>query len=463
MKKFLVFTAVLSLIQAEPNWEKIRHETVDMFQQYLRINTSNPPGDVRKAAKWFADIFAKEGILFETFTVPEDPRRMHVLAELKGMNPELKPLLLLNHMDVVPVDEEFWNEKPFDGELRDGIVYGRGALDMKGLGIMELMAMIQLHREGWRPERTIKFLAVADEEILGEYGTQWMIKHHWDKLDPEWVWDEGGIGSKDSFPGVSAFAIAVAQKKSFWVEAVVEGKSGHGMRPYKDHPNEILVKALARIVEWNTPLEINPVVDEMFNRLGEKIGGGQGFVMKSLDNGLVRFFAGGTVADASTSVNAMLRNTISLTMLNSGYKTNIIPEKATATLDIRLLPHAEPEDFLEDLKTIVNDDRVQFILKRTPRNKYVSDWNTDFFNILQNELEREKPDALVMPFMTIGGTDSQFFQAKGINSYGLVPVMVTEADIQSIHGIDERLSVDNLMMGTRIVYHTIKRTCGPNE
>ena len=463
MKKHLLLFLSISILCAEPNWEKARNETVDLFQQYLRIDTSNPPGDVRLAAKWFADKFTEEGISFETFTVPEDPRRMHVLAELKGMNPELKPLLIINHMDVVPVDEDFWDEKPFDGELRDGVVYGRGAIDMKGMGIMELMAMLQLHREGWRPERTIKFLTVADEEILGPLGASWMIANHWDKLDPEWVWDEGGIGSEDSFPGVSAFAIAVAQKKSFWVEAVVEGKSGHGMRPYKDHPNEILVKALTRIVNWNTPLEIAPVVDEMFNRMGEKVGGGEGFIMESLDNGVVRFLAGGTVAGSSVSTNAMLRNTISLTMLKSGYKTNIIPEKATATLDIRLLPHVEPEEFLEDLKLVVNDDRVQFIPKRTPRNKYVSSWETDFFNILSDELHREKPNALAMPFMTIGGTDSQFFQAKGVDCYGLIPVMVTEKDIQSIHGIDESLSVENLMMGTRIVYQTIKRVCGPGE
>ena len=463
MKKIILITCTLTLIQAEPNWEKARNETVNLFQEYLRIDTSNPPGDVRLAAKWFADIFGEEDISFEIFTVPQDPRRMHVLAELTGMNPELKPLLLLNHMDVVPVDINYWDEKPFDGELRDGVIYGRGTIDMKSLGIMHLMALMQLHREGWRPERTIKFLAVADEEILGPLGTSWMIENHWDKLDPEWVWDEGGVGSLDSFSGMSAFAIAVAQKKSFWVEAVVEGKSGHGMRPYKDHPNEILVKALTKIVNWNTPLEIAPVVDEMFNRMGERIGGGQGLVLKSLDNGLVRYFAGGTIANSSVTTNAMLRNTISLTMLNSGYKTNIIPEKATATLDIRLLPHVEPEDFLEDLKFVVNDNRVKFIPKRIPRNKHVSSWETDFFNILSDELNREKPDALAMPFMTIGGTDSQFFQAKGVDCYGLIPIMITEKDIQSIHGIDESLSVENLMMGTRIVYRTIKRVCGPGE
>ena len=162
MKKIILITCALSLIQAEPNWEKARNETVNLFQEYLRIDTSNPPGDVRLAAKWFADIFGEEDISFEIFTVPQDPRRMHVLAELTGMNPELKPLLLLNHMDVVPVDINYWDEKPFDGELRDGVIYGRGTIDMKSLGIMHLMALMQLHREGWRPERTIKFLAVDD-------------------------------------------------------------------------------------------------------------------------------------------------------------------------------------------------------------------------------------------------------------------------------------------------------------
>ncbi len=463
MKKFLIITLIFCFVSAEPNWEKVGHETIQLFQEYLRFNTSNPPGDVRQAASWIAGILQQEGIAVETFSVPEDSRRMHVLAELKGMNPELKPLLLLSHMDVVPVDENFWTNKPFDGSLKNGTVYGRGALDMKSLGIMEMMAMIQLHREGWRPERTVQLLAVADEEILGELGTGWMIANHWDKLNPEWVWDEGGIGTNNTFPGVSAFAIAVAQKKSFWVEVVVEGKSGHGMRPYKDHPNEILVKALTRIVEWDTPLEVNPVVDEMFNRIGERNGGGQGFIMKNLDNRLIQFLAGGTVADASTSVNAMLRNTVSLTMLQSGYKTNIIPEKATATLDIRLLPHVDPMEFLEELKSVVHDDRVHFIPKRIPDNKFVSRWDTDFFTILTAELHREKPKAVVMPFMTIGGTDSQFFQAMGVDTYGLIPVMVEEKDIQSIHGVDEHLSVENLMMGTRIVYRTVKRTCGPHE
>ena len=201
---------LLNLLICSPNWNDVEKESVELFQEYIQLDTSNPPGDVTKAVKWLSDILSKENISHETFTVDEDPRRMHILAELQGSNPSLKPLLLSNHIDVVPAEASLWRADPFQAEIIDGVIYGRGALDMKCLGIMQLMSLILLKREGYIPDRTIKFLGVADEEILGEHGVQWMIENHWDKLDPEWVWDEGGIGSTDSFPDLSAFAIAVA-------------------------------------------------------------------------------------------------------------------------------------------------------------------------------------------------------------------------------------------------------------
>ena len=449
----------LSCLHASPNWDEVERRTVDLFREYLKIDTSNPPGDVTEGVAWLANQFKEHNINFQTFTVPEDPRRMHILAEIPGSNPNLKPLLLLNHIDVVPAAYDAWSTNPFEAEIIDGVIYGRGALDMKSLGIMQMMSMIILKEEGYVPVRTIKFLGVADEEILGEYGVQWMIENHWEKLDPEWVWDEGGIGSKDSFPGINAFAIAVAQKKSFWVEVDVEGKSGHGSRPFEAYSNQILVNGLSEIVNWKTPIDVNPVIKEMFYRIGVETGGFQGLIMKNIDNLLVKSLIGNSIASSSTSTNAMLRNTISLTMINSGYKTNIIPENVSATLDIRLLPHVSPEDFLIDLKDVVDDDRVNFIPKRTPINNYVSNWDTDFFKVLNKELKNERPESVVFPFMTIGGTDSQFFQSKGVDCYGLIPIMVTEDDIQTMHGIDERISIDNFMLGTRVVYNTIKKTC----
>ena len=459
MHIFIYISLLLGLICAEPNWNNVEKESVELFREYLQIDTSNPPGDVSKAIDWFQEVFNTNNIPYETFIVEEDPRRMHILAEIKGSNPNLKPLLLLNHIDVVPADYKSWSVDPFSADIIDGVIYARGAIDMKCLGVMQLMSIILLKREGWKPERTIKFLAVADEEILGEYGVQWMIENHWDKLDPEWVWDEGGIGSEDSFPNLSAFAIAVAQKKSFWVDVVVEGNAGHGSRPFNDYPNQILANALHKIVNWKTPIEINPVIDEMFYRIGDAQGGFQGFIMKNINNAFIKNIFGEEVASSSTSTNVMLRNTIALTMIKSGYKTNIIPEKATASLDIRLLPNTEPEKFLSDLKNIVGDSRVNFIPKRVPHNNFISNWETDFFNVLSEELIKIKPDVLVFPFMTIGGTDSQFFQAKGVNCYGLIPILVKEEDIQTMHGIEERISIENFIFGTKIVYNTVKKTC----
>ena len=465
MKFFLYIILIIFLLNisyASPDWEKIEEKSVDLLRQYLKIDTSNPPGDVTKGVEWLAEIFKKHNIKYETFSVPEDPRRMHILAELPGTNPNLKPLLLLNHIDVVPADYDAWSVNPFNAEIIDGIIYGRGALDMKSLGIMQMMSMILLKEEGFTPERTIKFLGVADEEILGEYGAQWMIKNHWDKLDPQWVWDEGGIGSKDSFPGIDIFAISVAQKKSFWVDVTVEGQSGHGSRPFNNYPNQVLVNALEKIVNWQTPMKINPVVAEMFNRIGDEIGGLQGFVMKNIDNGFVQYLFGNSISSTSTSTNAMVRNTISLTMLTSGYKTNIIPEKASASLDIRLLPETDPNQFIFDLASVVNNDNVMFIPKRTPDNKFISSWDTDFFKVLTEEIKILQPNAVPVPFMTIGGTDSQFFQSKGVDCYGLLPILVEEADIQTMHGLDERISIENFMLGNKIVYNTIKKVCASN-
>jgi len=458
----LIVFIYLSVIYPSPDWDEIELKSVELFRQYLRIDTSNPPGDVTKGVEWLAKQFEAHNIKYETFTVPEDPRRMHILAEITGSNPNLKPLLLLNHIDVVPADYEAWSTNPFEAEIIDGVIYGRGALDMKSLGIMQMMSIILLKEEGYIPKRTIKFLGVADEEILGEYGAQWMIENHWDKLDPEWVWDEGGIGSTNSFPDLSAFAVAVAQKKSFWIDLNVYGKSGHGSRPFKGYPNEVLVKALNKIVSWSTPIEINPVIEEMFYTIGSHKGGLQGLLMKNINNSIVKYFAGESIASSSTSMNAMLRNTIALTMINSGYKTNIIPEKARASLDIRLLPGTSPEDFVSNLRVVINDPRVEIVKKRVPTNNFISNWDTNFYQILKSELNKEKPNVVVIPFMTIGGTDSQFFQSKGVDCYGILPVLVEEDDIQTMHGIDERLSIDNFMLGTRVVYNTIKRVCALN-
>ena len=466
MQNSFLIIVILLIFQigiSSSSWEGSRDETVSLLKEYIDINTSNPPGDVRKAVWWIGKLLDKHSIDYQTFTVEEDPMRMHLLAEIKGYNNNLKPLLLLNHMDVVPADKQAWRVDPFKASVVDSVIYGRGSLDMKGMGIMQLMTLIQLKKEGWKPERTVKVLCVADEEVLGEYGAKWMIENHWDLLDPEWVWDEGGIGSKDSFPGVEVFAVAVAQKKSLWVDVIVKSISGHGSRPFDGHSNQVLANALSKIVSWKTPIDINVATNEMFKRVGFKIKGLNGFILRNINNPLLKYFFGSKVAKSSVSVNAMLRNTVSLTIMDSGYKVNVIPEIAKASLDIRLLPSQDSEEFINQLKVVINDSRVQIVPKRVPEQGYISSWESTFFSILSEEINHLYRQSVVTPFMSPGGTDSQYFQSKGVDCYGIIPVLVHEADIQTIHGINERISIQNLMNGYRIVYNTVKRVCGSNK
>ena len=462
---FLIIVVMLNfqIGISSSSWEGSKDEVVSLLQEYININTSNPPGDVTKAVLWIEKLLDKHFIDYQTFTVEEDPRRMHLLAEIKGTNNKLKPLLLLNHMDVVPADKQAWNIDPFKSSIVDSLIYGRGSLDMKGMGIMQLMTLIKLKKEGWKPERTVKVLCVADEEVLGEYGAKWMIDNHWDLLDPEWVWDEGGIGSKDSFPGVEAFAIAVAQKKSLWVDIIVKSKSGHGSRPFDGYSNQVLASALSKIVSWKTPIDINIATNEMFKRIGFKVKGLNGFILRNINNPFLKYFFGPKIAESSISVNAMLRNTVSLTVIESGYKVNVIPEIAKASLDIRLLPNQDPEEFINQLKVVINDSRVEIIPSRVPGQGYISNWENTFFTILSEEINNHYKQSVVTPFMSPGGTDSQYFQSKGVDCYGVIPVLVNEADIQTIHGINERISIQNLMNGCRIVYNTVKRACGSKK
>jgi len=456
--KIIILILPFLLFGKSPDWSAVQPEALKLFQEYLRINTSNPPGDVVKAVEWMANNFDAEGIEYKVLETP-DPTRKHLLATFPGKNKALKPLLIMNHMDVVPADAERWAEDPFSGAIKDDYIWGRGALDMKCMGLMEIMSFILLKREGWEPERTVKLLSVADEETFGEYGARWVVENHWEDLNPEWVWDEGGIGTINSFPNTTAFVVATAQKKTLWLDLIVEGKSGHGSSPYKGHPNEVLIQALENITEWDTKLEINPIVDEAFNRLGKNIGGLQGFILKNLDKKIILMLAGGMITGASKSLNAMVRNTVSITMLNSGYKINVIPEKAEASLDIRLLPETDPEAFIEKLASIIDDDRVKIIPRAIPQNKFTSDHSTEFFSTLTDVVKKEAPEAVVTPFMTIGGTDSKYFQAKGVNTYGIIPVFITNDELDTMHGIDERISIENLMRGIRIMYQTVKTTC----
>src|SRR6185503_2671182 len=293
----------------QPDWKAVEHDAIKTLQDYVRINTSNPPGDVTKAADFLIDILKREGIPVTRYE--SGPGRSIVLARLKGSGTGGKAILLESHMDVVPTDPSRWSADPFGAQIADGRMWGRGTIDMKGIGTSYLYAFIMLHRLQVPLTRDVLLLFVPDEEVGGAMGAEWMRKNHYAELDPEYVIDEGGFGSREMFTaGKLVFGISVAEKKIMWLKLRAEGVAGHGSQPHGQNPNEHLMRALARLFAEPIAAAPFPVVDTMKQRIG------------------------GPLTENKFN-NAIQHSTISLTSLRSGVgdppKVNVIPSVAEAT------------------------------------------------------------------------------------------------------------------------------------
>lgn len=423
----------------EVDWSAAGDETVRLFKEYLSIDTTNPPGDVSRAADFHRRVLEKEGIPVELLWTDRDSGRVNVLARLKGSGAK-RPLMLLNHMDTVPVNRDGWSVDPFQGVEKDGSIYGRGALDMKNFGIVQLMTMVLLKRSGVELERDVVFLAVADEEVSGELGAGWIAENKWDEINAEYVFDEGGFGTQGFFTNDDRliFSVGVAEKKVLWLKLSVSGAEGHGSMPPPDNANFILSKALARVAQYETPVRITPVVAEMRRRLGK--------------------------LDETPYNNALRRNTISLTVMKGFVgdppKSNVIPDRAEATLDCRLLPDQDPDMFVERLRRVINDPRVHLDYIQRPEESIVSPRDTELFRVIEKEIAAVYPDAVTLPHLVIYGTDSRYFRKKGAICYGFYPGPVTIDEYRKIHGNDERVRESSLRSAVSIYFNVVRNFCG---
>ena len=414
-------------------------EAVQLLKEYIRINTINPPGDVTAAAKFLQDILEKEGIPVELYWPDKATGRVNLLAQLKGSGKKA-PLLMLHHMDVVPVDERGWTEEPFGGAEKDGYIYGRGSLDMKNYGIVQLMSMLQLARHGVKLDRDLLLLAVCDEEIGGELGAGWMVENHWDDMAPEFVLDEGGFGTERFFTDDDRliFSVGVAEKQMLALNLSVNRAPGHASMPPKESANFILAEALGRIAAYETPENLTPVAKEMEERLG------------GLEDTLYN--------------SAIKRNTISLTVLNGFVgdppKTNVIPERSEAVLDCRLLPEQDKDAFLKELTEVINDDRIDIRPIMEPKQEsVVSSYDSDLFRVIEEETVAIYPDSVTLPHLVIYGTDSRYFRDRGATCYGFFPGPVHMEEYSRIHGNDERIRTKSLKNAAEIYCNVVRRFC----
>ena len=457
---FLLFVPVaLGAQGAQPvrpvDWSALQREGVEVLRQYLRFNTSNPPGNELETARFLKGILEKEGIEATILDTAElGAGRANLYARLKG-NGSKRAIALVQHMDVVPVTPSYWSVPPFSAEIRDGFIYGRGALDMKGEGVAHLMALIALKRSGVPLTRDIVFVANADEE-LGSTGGIVFVDRHADLLkDVEYLFTEGGANVYRNGK-LEYYSVGVAEKRTFWQKLTVKGTPSHGSRPTRANPVPRLVAALDRIARYETPLHVTPGVEKFFHDISRNYSGRQAAWLLDVKAALADREARQWIL-SDVYWNAILRNTISLTGLAGSNKTNVIPAEASAEIDIRLLPDQSPDSMLATLKRIVADTAVHFQTLLEPKAPLESPVNTDLFRAVERAAKERDPKVFVTSSMMTGATDRPSYRKLGIIAYGLDPFRVEAADEQrGVHGNDERLSVENVGFGIRFLYDILR-------
>jgi len=431
-------------------------EVIGLLRSYLRIDTSNPPGNEMEAAHFFRHLFQQEGI--ETTLYEFEPGRANIIARLKGEGEE-GGLILSNHMDVVIPDREEWSADPFGGDLIDGYVYGRGALDMKSTGLLQAVTLINLKRAGASLSRDLIFLGTADEEVEAA-GIRWMTWEHGDFLrSAEFMLNEGGM--IDEVEGAArSYNVAVTEKAPFWIRIRAEGRAGHGSQPYlEDNAVHRLLRALDRLARYQPPVRVTNTTDAFFKALAKTSPERRASVYKDIRKA-VENPALLAALTAEPAFNAILRNTIAITMLEGAPQINIIPSVAEARLDVRLLPGEDPGLFLEDIKAVVERTGVTLEPIGRFRAATESPIDSELVAAIDRARQRHHPDAVLAPTMLTGWTESAAVRPFGVKAYGFQPFVLDESEQKRIHGDDERISVENVLRGGRILEEIVRDLCG---
>jgi acetylornithine deacetylase/succinyl-diaminopimelate desuccinylase-like protein len=447
LRRALPLLCVLALLPlcasaADIDWNKAGQQAADFLSAYVRIDTTDPPGNETAAAKFVAAHFKQAGI--ENRVIESAPGRGIVVARLKGSG-KSRPIVLLSHLDVVPADPTGWKVPPFSGAIRDGYVWGRGAMDCKGVGAVYATAMIAMKRARVTLERDVIFLGTGDEEVGGQMGAGWFAEHKLDLVgNAEFLLNEGGDIHRRS-DGTRVYDVAVSEKTPCWLKLTATGQGGHGSAPGPETAVTRLIAALDRIHQYQPETKVVPEVQAYYAALAETVHGPRRERYRDLKAALADdAFRNEFLSDRHDA--ALVRDTVTPTVLSGSSKINVIPRSASAELDGRLLPGDDPEAFIETLKKVVNDDNVHFekVLSFPPSS---SPAGTALYRAIEKVAESEH--ARVNPSVLTGFTDSHYFRQHGIVSYGFTPFEFTEEDESLEHGINERLSLENLRDGTR--------------
>lgn len=437
------------------DWAKAGEEAALALSAYLQVDTFNPPGNETRGAQYLADLLAKDGI--EAQVVEFAPGRSNLIARLKASGaPKDKPVCLLSHTDVVPAEAEAWPKEtgPLSGAIdQDGVIWGRGALDMKGMGLIEAMTLVWLKRANVPLSRDVILLAVGDEEV-DNLGMKHLVEHHWPELDCGVLVNEGGLGVKNLlFEGQTVFAVSVAEKGALWLKMTASGEAGHGSTPVPQRAPTRLIEAMKALSGRQPPPQIHASLYELLRRIGEQKGGVTGFILQRPT--LVNWFVTGKLM-AKPPTRAGITNTCQVTGFDGkGSAPNVIPSQVAAIIDCRLLPGTTPETVLAELKELTKHvEGIDFEVKNSDAANE-STWEDPFFDALARRAVGTRTDAIAGPVLSPGYTDSLLARPKGTKAYGMVPFELSQEELATMHGRNERVSKQNVTRGLEVLFRAV--------
>jgi acetylornithine deacetylase/succinyl-diaminopimelate desuccinylase-like protein len=424
-------------------------EVVELCSDLIRIDTSNPTSDERAAAEYVAGKLAEVGI--EPTVLESEPGRASVVARVEGSDPGRPALLVHGHLDVVPADPAEWSVHPFSGEVRDGYLWGRGAIDMKDMDAMTLAVVREWARTDVRPPRDVVLAFVADEEAGGVKGARWLVDTHPELFDgcTEAISEVGGF-SLTIRDDLRLYPVQTAEKGMAWLRLVARGRPGHGSMRHDDNAVTRLAEAVARIGRYEFPVVLTKTVRQFLEALSEAldvdldIDSSAGASREELDQLL------GRLAGMSRMVGATLSNTANPTMLDAGYKSNVIPGTASAVVDGRFLPGQE-EEFERQLDELIGAGVTREWVHRDQAVE--TDFDGPLVEAMAAALTAEDPAGLPVPYTMSGGTDAKSFERLGMRCFGFSPLLLpADLDFAALfHGIDERVPTDGLRFGVRVL------------
>lgn len=436
------------------DWDAVGDEAIDHLVELVKIDSSNPPGNETEVARYLERVLDSEGIASEMYAL--DPDRANLVARYKG-NGSRRPILIMGHTDVVGVQADKWSEPPFSGLRKDGYIWGRGTLDDKDNVTAGLLVMLLLNRLEVEMDRDIIFLAESGEEGTPHVGINYMVAEHWDAIEAEFALAEGG-GMQQVDGMVHVVGIQTTEKMPRRATLVARGTAGHGSRPRMDNAVHMIAEAVARAGSWNTPISFNQTTRAYFDRMATISDGDTAFRYANVANPEYQEDIDAWFRENDPHHYSSLRTSVVPTIINAGFRKNVIPSEASAVLDIRMMPGEDVEGFYARLGEIIDNPAIEIVPEEIYRPAAMpSGIDNEMFEVIEGVATRLYPGATTLPVMATGATDMAQLRAKGTPSYGIGPARTLEETNSRFgaHSDDERIAEESLKEMVRFLWNII--------